>query len=143
MAPDHGDTYDELLSRADEAMYRAKAQGRNAFQMYSGSMISSESGRQAIDERTLHADLIHALEHDEFFLLYQPYIDLRTDEVVGVEALVRWEHPTFGTLEPASFISLAERSDVIVALDSWVLARGLPPGPSLARPGPASHCGSR
>ncbi len=122
MAPDHGDTYDELLSQADEAMYRAKAQGRNAFQMYSGSMISSESGRQAIEERTLHSDLIHALQHDEFFVLYQPYIDLRTDEVVGVEALVRWEHPTFGTLEPASFISLAERSNVIVALDSWVLA---------------------
>jgi diguanylate cyclase (GGDEF)-like protein len=122
MAPDHGDTYDELLSRADEAMYRAKAQGRNAFQMYSGSMISSKSGRQAIEGRTLHSDLIHALQHDEFFILYQPYIDLRTDEVVGVEALVRWEHPTFGTLEPASFISLAERSNVIVALDSWVLA---------------------
>jgi len=122
MAPDHGDTYDELLSRADEAMYRAKDRGRNAFQMYSGSLVNSSHGRQAIDEDTLYADLVHALEHDEFFLLYQPYIDLRTSEVVGVEALIRWNHPTLGVLEPSSFISMAERTDVIVALDTWVLA---------------------
>jgi diguanylate cyclase (GGDEF)-like protein len=122
MAPDHGDTYDELLSRADEAMYRAKDRGRNAFQMYSGSLVNSSHGRQAIDEDTLYADLVHALDHDEFFLLYQPYIDLRTSEVVGVEALIRWNHPTLGVLEPSSFISMAERTDVIVALDTWVLA---------------------
>jgi diguanylate cyclase (GGDEF)-like protein len=121
MAPDHGDTYDELLSRADEAMYRAKARGRNAFQMYSGSMVDPDQGRLVIDERTLYTDLVHAIEHDEFFILYQPYIDLRTAEVVGVEALVRWHHPTHGTLEPASFISMAEKSDIIVALDTWVL----------------------
>ncbi len=121
MAPDHGDTYDELLSRADEAMYRAKARGRNAFQMYSGSMVDPDQGRLVIDERTLYTDLVHAIEHDEFFILYQPYIDLRTAEVVGVEALVRWDHPAHGTLEPASFISMAEKSDIIVALDTWVL----------------------
>ncbi|HEV3132345.1 MAG TPA: EAL domain-containing protein [Acidimicrobiales bacterium] len=121
MAPDHGDTYDELLSRADEAMYRAKARGRNAFQMYSGSMVDPDQGRLVIDERTLYTDLVHAIEHDEFFILYQPYIDLRTAEVVGVEALVRWHHPTHGTLEPAAFISMAEKSDIIVALDTWVL----------------------
>jgi diguanylate cyclase (GGDEF)-like protein len=121
MAPDHGDTYDELLSHADEAMYRAKARGRNAFQMYSGSVVNTELGRQAIDERSLYADLVHALDHDEFFVMYQPYIDLRTAQVTGVEALIRWDHPTLGTLEPSSFISLAERSDIIVSLDTWVL----------------------
>ncbi len=121
MAPDHGDSYDELLSRADEAMYRVKGRGRNGFQMYSGPMVNSGEERLAIDERTLQADLIHALDHDEFFVLYQPYIDLRTAEVVGVEALVRWNHPTLGVLEPSSFISMAERSDVIVTLDAWVL----------------------
>ena len=121
MAPDHGDSYDELLSRADEAMYRAKSRGRNAFQMYSGSVVNASLGRLAIDERTLHADLIHALDHSEFFVLYQPYIDLRTAQVVGVEALVRWQHPTLGTLEPSSFISMAERSEIVVALDTWVL----------------------
>jgi diguanylate cyclase (GGDEF)-like protein len=121
MAPDHGDSYDLLLSRADEAMYRAKSRGRNAFQMYSDSPIDPVDGHRIIDERTLYSDLVHALAHDEFFVLYQPYIDLRTARVVGVEALVRWEHPSLGTLEPASFISLAERSQVIVALDAWVL----------------------
>ncbi len=121
MAPDHGDSYDELLSRADEAMYRAKGRGRNAFEMYSGALVDSALGRQAIDQGTLHADLVRALENDEFFVLYQPYIDLQTTDVVGVEALVRWAHPMLGILEPASFISLAERTDVIVALDTWVL----------------------
>jgi diguanylate cyclase (GGDEF)-like protein len=121
MAPDHGDSYDELLSRADEAMYRAKGRGRNAFQMYSGSVVDSTQGRQALDGRSLYLDLIHAIEHNEFFVLYQPYIDLRTTQVVGVEALVRWHHPTLGILEPDSFIAMAERSDIIVAVDTWVL----------------------
>ncbi len=121
MAPDHGDSYDELLSRADEAMYRAKDRGRNAFQMYSGSLVNSTGGRLAVSEDTLRADLVHGLQHDEFFLLYQPYIDLRTGQVVGVEALIRWNHPSLGILEPSSFISMAERTDIIVALDTWVL----------------------
>ena len=121
MAPDHGDTYDELLSHADEAMYRAKGRGRNAFQMYSATVGNSAEGRKVVDDRTLYADLVHALKHDEFFVLYQPYIDLRTAQVTGVEALIRWDHPTLGTLEPSSFISVAERSDIIVSLDTWVL----------------------
>jgi diguanylate cyclase (GGDEF)-like protein len=121
MAPEHGDSYDELLSRADEAMYLAKDRGRNAFQMYAGSLVNSARGRVAVNEEDLYSDLVHALEHDEFFLLYQPYIDLRTSRVVGVEALVRWNHPNLGVLEPSSFISMAERSEVIVALDTWVL----------------------
>jgi len=121
VAPDHGDTYDELLSHADEAMYRAKARGRNAYQMYSSAAPDDGPEAKAIDDRSLYADLVRALEHDEFFLLYQPYIDLRTARITGVEALIRWNHPTFGTLEPPSFIPLAERSDIIVALDTWVL----------------------
>ncbi|MGO8873713.1 MAG: EAL domain-containing protein [Acidimicrobiales bacterium] len=122
MAPDHGDSYDELLSRADEAMYRAKARGRNAFQMYSGPPSPDpDDADHAVDDRSLAADLVDALEHDEFFVLYQPYIDLRTSQVVGVEALVRWRHPTLGVLEPSAFISVAERNEVIVAIDSWVL----------------------
>jgi EAL domain-containing protein (putative c-di-GMP-specific phosphodiesterase class I) len=74
-----------------------------------------------LDERTLEADLVHALEADEFFVLYQPYIDLRTTRVVGVEALVRWLHPSLGVLEPSSFIAVAEKSDVIVDIDARVL----------------------
>ena len=138
IAPDHGDTYDELLSHADEAMYRAKSRGRHAFEMYSGSLVNTAQGRQGVDEGSLHVDLVNAVKNGEFFLVYQPYIDLRTSQVNGVEALVRWNHPTLGILEPSSFISLAERSEIIVALDTWVLEqavhqlrlwidRGLPP----------------
>ncbi len=64
---------------------------------------------------------MHALGGDQFFLVYQPYVDLRTSEVLGVEALLRWNHPEHGVLEPASFVPLAEHSDVIVRLDTWVV----------------------
>jgi diguanylate cyclase (GGDEF)-like protein len=123
MAPEHGDSYDELLSHADEAMYRAKSLGRNAFQMYSRLVVDGEDGDLAVDDRTLHADLVNALARHEFFVVYQPYIDLHTDRVVGVEALVRWSHPRLGTLEPSAFIAVAERSDVIVSLDAWVIGQ--------------------
>jgi diguanylate cyclase (GGDEF)-like protein len=121
VAPEHGDSYDDLLNRADEAMYRAKALGRNCFEMYAGPPTPRESRRPAVDAATLQTELAGALGRDEFFVLYQPFIDLRSSELVGVEALVRWRHPKLGVLEPASFIPLAERSDAIVALDSWVL----------------------
>jgi diguanylate cyclase (GGDEF)-like protein len=121
VAPAHGDSYDDLLNRADEAMYRAKAFGRNCFEMFSGPPNRRESRPPAVDVAAIQADLTGALERGEFFVLYQPYIDLRTSEVVGVEALVRWDHPRLGPLEPASFIPVAERSDAIVAIDSWVL----------------------
>ena len=123
MAPEHGDTYDDLLNRADEAMYRAKALGRNCYEMFSGPGSARGGRPPAVDTGSLSADLAGALDRDEFFVLYQPYIDLRSSEVVGVEALVRWNHPRLGVLEPASFISLAERSQLIVDLDSWVLKK--------------------
>ena len=121
IAPEHGDCYDDLLNRADAAMYRAKALGRNTFQMYMAEPWPAATDRTAFDDRTLLAELSRALERGEFFILYQPYIDLHSAQVVGVEALVRWNHPTIGVLEPSSFISLAEKSDIIVALDRWVL----------------------
>jgi diguanylate cyclase (GGDEF)-like protein len=121
IAPEHGDTYDDLLNRADEAMYRAKDLGRDAFEIFRHTPDLVHPGRRAVDDRQLHADLINALDGNEFFLLYQPYIDLRTAEIVGVEALIRWHHPTLGVLEPPQFIPMAERSDLIVSLDNWVL----------------------
>ena len=121
IAPDHGDTYDDLLNRADEAMYRAKDHGRDAFEMFRHAPDPHNPGRRAVDDRELHADLISALDGNEFFLVYQPYIDLRTAQIVGVEALIRWRHPTLGVLDPPRFIPMAERSDLIVALDNWVL----------------------
>ncbi len=102
-------------------MYRAKDSGRNAFRMYVPPTHGAERDRPSLDDRAMYTDLLRALDRGEFFVLYQPYIDLKSGEVVGVEALVRWDHPTLGALEPSSFITLAEKSDVIVALDSWVL----------------------
>ncbi len=121
VAPEHGDTYDELLSRADEAMYRAKALGRNGFQMYRAPSATEGDQPADIDQRSLYRDLVHALDSDQFFVVYQPYVDLRTTEVIGVEALLRWQHPTYGVLEAPTFVPLAERSDAIVALDTRVL----------------------
>ncbi len=119
VAPEHGDTYDALLSRADEAMYRAKSAGRNAFEMYSVALGTRSA--TDLDPRALYGSLVQALESDQFFLVYQPYVDLRTTEVLGVEALLRWNHPEHGVLEPASFVPLAEHSHVIVRLDNWVV----------------------
>ena len=121
IAPEHGDSYDDLLNRADEAMFRAKDHGRNAFEMFHSSPDPGLPGRRAVDDRQLYSDLIHALDGNEFFLVYQPYIDLRTAQIVGVEALIRWDHPTLGILDPPQFIPMAEKSDLIVSLDNWVL----------------------
>ena len=121
IAPEHGDSYDDLLNRADEAMFRAKDHGRNAFEMFHNSPDPAHPGRRAVDDRQLYSDLVHALDSNEFFLVYQPYIDLRTAQIVGVEALIRWDHPTLGILDPPQFIPMAEKSDLIVSLDNWVL----------------------
>jgi diguanylate cyclase (GGDEF)-like protein len=121
IAPEHGDSYDDLLNRADEAMYRAKDLGRDAFEMFHNTPDPVHPGRRALDDRQLYNDLLAALDGNQFFLLYQPYIDLRTAQIVGVEALIRWDHPTLGILEPPHFIHMAERSDLIVSLDNWVL----------------------
>jgi len=114
VAPHHGNSYDELLSAADAAMYRSKGLGRNTFHVFTGT--ADPSG-----DVQLEADLHHAIERGELFVLYQPFIDLQTTSVVGVEALVRWTHPGRGVLEPDAFISLAEESDLIVQIDSWVV----------------------
>jgi len=114
--PEHGESYDDLLNRADEAMYRAKDLGRDTFQIYEPDPNTTIHVGVRLD-----ADLHHALERNELFVLYQPYIDLHTNQVVGVEALVRWRHPVQGILEPAAFIPYAEESDLIVGIDEFVI----------------------
>ena len=115
--PRDGNTYDELLSRADAAMYRSKGLGRNTFQVFDISIDQTSSSDVVQLERDLHK----ALENNQLFILYQPFIDLETAKVVGVESLVRWRHPTRGILEPATFIEMAEETDLIVDIDSWVV----------------------
>ena len=112
-----GDSVESLLRDADIAMYTAKNNGKSRWEVYRPGM------RQQVLERfELRADLNHALEREEFFLHYQPIIEVHTGEVKGVEALVRWQHPTKGRVDPGRFIALAEETGLIVPIGRWILS---------------------
>ena len=107
---------DSMLSQADLALYRAKEEGRNQFRFHSVELDRQVSERVAIGE-----DLRHAIEHGELKLHYQPQVELMTGRIVGMEALIRWLHPTRGLLRPVDFIPIAEATGVIHKLGRWVL----------------------
>jgi diguanylate cyclase (GGDEF)-like protein/PAS domain S-box-containing protein len=109
-------TSDELLRDADTAMYRAKAAGRNQVARYKPSMRAADLSRAQ-----LTSDLSLAVERDELVLQYQPVVALDSQTVVGFEALVRWDHPARGRLQPNDFIELAEETGAIVDIGHWVL----------------------
>ena len=107
---------DTLMGRADLALYRAKAEGRNTFRFFNEDMHSEM--RQRV---SLLADLQHAIENNQLFLVYQPEVELQSGAVSTLEALVRWKHPERGTILPADFISLAESNGLMTSLGRWVL----------------------
>lgn len=120
MAPDHGASTEELMRHADIALYEAKKQGRDRAMFFSAHMAWDVERR-----RNIELALREALEHDDLTLHYQPLISCSTNEVTGVEALLRWRHPIHGDISPALFVPIAEETGLMPALGEWVLRRAM------------------
>ncbi|RHW19715.1 putative bifunctional diguanylate cyclase/phosphodiesterase [Pseudomonas jilinensis] len=114
--PDDGDNAEKLLQKAEQTMMLAKARSRNRYQFYIASLDSEMRIR-----RELEKDLRGALQRNEFHLLYQPQVCFDTHQVIGVEALLRWQHPERGLVPPDLFIPLAEQNGSIIEIGDWVL----------------------
>ncbi len=114
--PDDGEEIDGLLMNADTAMYHAKEAGKNTYRFYTQSMNT-----RALERLDLEGKLRKALSNDELSLHYQPQVDARSGELVGMEALLRWHNPELGFISPADFIPLAEDTGIIVEIGEWVL----------------------
>ncbi len=114
--PDDGDDAETLIKNADTAMYQAKENGRQSYQFFRPAMNVRAVERQSIEE-----NLRRALERQEFSLHYQPIVNLRTGEISGAEALIRWSHPVRGPVPPAHFIPVAEDCGLILPIGRWVL----------------------
>lgn len=116
-SPGHS-TAEETLRNADVAMYLAKDRGKSGVALYEARLHT-----ESLQRLQLRADLERAMTADELVLHYQPTVDLRSGEIVGFEALVRWQHPNLGLLPPGRFVPIAEESGLVVALGQWVLAQ--------------------
>jgi diguanylate cyclase (GGDEF)-like protein/PAS domain S-box-containing protein len=114
--PTDGTSADSLIEHADIAMYRAKKLGRNNFQFYTPAM-----NEEAMERVRIEGALRNALERDEFVLHYQPQVNLASGQVVGMEALIRWQHPELGVVAPHRFVHVAEETGLIVPIGAWVM----------------------
>ncbi len=116
--PESGDTMDALIKNADIAMYRVKKTGKDGYQLFNSEMHSASTERLMLEQ-----DMRRAIDNDEFEICYQPQISISNQQICGVEALIRWNHPTLGRLAPAEFIPIAEDSRLIVDIDLYTLRR--------------------
>lgn len=114
--PDDGECAETLMKNADAALYRVKEKGRKNYQFYN-SNINVHAGELFTLENRLH----HAINGDEFEVYYQPKVNVKSWEITGMEALLRWQHPTLGLVSPDTFIPLAEENGLIIPLGEWIL----------------------
>lgn len=117
--PDHAQSADELLQRADQAMYRAKQNGRDGYAIYSDENEESRSG--VLERLRFESGIRHALEQNEYVVFYQPQMTLDRTRLVAVEALVRWKHPKVGLVPPSKFMPFLETTGLIKGVGAWVL----------------------
>jgi len=130
MAPLDGNDEETILKHADIAMYKAKDSGGNCFRFYSWYM-----NQQATERLAMEASMQRGLERGDFFLHFQPQVDLRSGRIVGFEALLRWKTPEIGLISPALFIPLAEETGFILPLGEWVLRTACQQAVTWQRPG--------
>jgi diguanylate cyclase (GGDEF)-like protein len=118
--PYHGKNVEELMKNADTAMYKAKDDGRNTYHFYTDDMT-----KKAIERITLETQMRQALEENQFQVYLQPQVDMRSGDIIGMEALIRWTHPELGFITPDKFIPIAEDTGMIIDIDRWMMREAM------------------